>query len=102
MQRDPIEQKLYEANLASTGDMLPSRNPITQKLLDLASGESEPAGEDSSLTPAMAAEPASGKGIGLSDSAAKEELEREALAKFLAPVAESMRRQESATHAATK
>src|SRR5208283_353917 len=75
--------------------------PITQKLLDLASGESEPVGEDSSLTPAIAAEPASGKGIGPSDSAAKEELEREALAKFLAPVAESMRRQESDTHAAT-
>jgi len=30
-----------------------------------------------------------------------EELEREALARFLGPVAESMRRQDGATHAAT-
>jgi hypothetical protein len=36
-------------------------------------------------------DPASGKGIGPPDSAAQEELEREARAKLLAPVAASMR-----------
>jgi Peptidase family M48 len=100
LQRDPIEQKLYEANLRSTGDFRPSRNPIAQMLLDRASGGSEPEGEDSSLTPAMAATPGKGKGTGPLDAAATEEVEREALAKFLAPVAESMRRQGASTRAA--
>ena len=48
----------------------------------------------------ITAEPARGKGTGPLDSAAREELERDALAKFLAPVTESMRRQEGARHTA--
>lgn len=88
LQRDPITpsgptQSLFlESILASSG-----------RLKAIAS-------EHSLLPPATAADPASGKGTGPLDSAAKEELEREALAKFLGPVAESMRRQEGATHAA--
>jgi heat shock protein HtpX len=102
LQRDQSEQKLYEANLRSTGDFRPSRNPISQMLLDRASGDSEPEGEDSSLTPAIAATPGRTRGTGPLDSAGEEEHEREALAKFLAPVAESMRRQQAPTfHAAT-
>ncbi len=101
--RDPIEQKLYEANLASTGDMPPSRTPA-QKLFESAlasTGNLEPnEGGDSSLPPAFGADAASVQGIGLPDSAAQEELEREALAKLLAPVAASMRPKKAATHLA--
>jgi hypothetical protein len=53
------------------------------------------------LTPAIAAPPGRARGTGPLDSAAQEEHEREALAKFLAPVAESMRRQEAPTHPPT-
>ena len=49
----------------------------------------------------MVVAPASAKGTGPLDSAAKEQMEREALAKFLAPVAESMRRQTGPTNATT-
>ena len=66
--RDPIEQKLYESVLASRGDLKPNEDG------------------DSSLLPALAAEPASGKGIGLPDSAATEALEVEALARDFGPL----------------
>ena len=101
LQRDPIEQRLYEANLRSTGDFPPSRNPITQMLFDRASDESEPESEDSSLTPAIASAPRRAKGTGPLDSGVTEEREREALAKFLTPVAESMQRQRAPSHAAS-
>lgn len=100
LQRDPIEQKLYEANLQSTSDFRPSRNLVTQMLLDRASGHSQPEGEDTSLTPAMVTATGRAKGTGPLDSAAIEEVKRAALAKFLAPVAESMRRQGAPTQAA--
>lgn len=80
--RDPIEQKPYESNLASTGDLTPNE------------------GGDSSLPPALAADPASVTGIGPLDSAAKEALEVEALAKMLGPVVASMRQKEAATRPA--
>ncbi len=70
---DAIEQKLYEANLASTGDLPSPRSSAQNEALDLF------------------ADLASGKGIGLPDSAAEEAQQVEALAKVLAPVAASMR-----------
>jgi len=96
--RDPLEQKLYESNLASTGDLQPSRTPA-QKLFEeaLAYGDFRAnQGGDSSLPPALAPDPTSGERIGLADTAAQEELEREALAKMLGPVAASMRLKEAA------
>jgi len=66
-------------------------------LVDRASGDAE----DSSLKPAVTAAPARVKATGPLDSDAKEEHVREAPAKILAPAAESMRRQEARTHAAT-
>jgi heat shock protein HtpX len=82
--RDPIEQKLYEFNLAS-----------------ITGGALEPSeGGDSSLPPALGSDPASGRGIGLPDSAAKEAQEVEALAKLLGPVAASMRAKKAAIHPA--
>jgi hypothetical protein len=80
--RDPIEQKLHESNLASTGDSIPDK------------------GLDSSLPPVLAADPPSVIGIGLPDSAAKEALELAALAKMLGPVAASMQPKNAATQPA--
>jgi len=77
---DAIEQKLYEANLASTGDL--SCSSVQNEALDLF------------------ADPESGKGIGLPDSAAEEAQQVAALAKMLGPVAASMRPKEAATHPA--
>jgi heat shock protein HtpX len=71
--------------------------PAGRKLLRDTIGGNE--GEDSSLPSALAADPASG--IALPDSAAQEELQREALAKMLAPVAASMRPKEVAPRPAT-
>ena len=102
--RDSIEQKLYESNLASTGDLKPSRNPIAQKLFEsiLASaGDLKPnEGGDSSMSQALAADPAGVTGIGLPDSAATEALEVETLAKMLGPAMVSMRQKKAATHPA--
>ena len=108
--RNPLEQKLYEANLASTGDLErsrglaqkpyesdpaasdfdPSRYSFSGQLLEtlLASTRASRTndGVDSPLPTGSTADPASGK-----DSATTEALEVEALAKFLAPVASSMR-----------
>ena len=97
--RDPIERKLYEANLASTGDLPPALSPA-QKLFEsgLASMLSGNLNPNEALD--SAADPASGKGIDLPDSAAQEELEREALAKMLGPVAASMRSKKAATQPA--
>ncbi len=115
--RDPLEQKLYEANLAPTGDLErsrglaqkpyesdpaasdfdPSRYSFAGQLLEtlLASTRASRTndGEDPSLPTGSTADPASGK-----DSATTEGLEVEALAKFLAPVAASMRLNEAAAH----
>ena len=102
---DPIEQTPYETNLESTGDLTLSRNPIAQKLFEsiLAStGALKPnEGGDLSLPPPSGIDPASGKGIGLPDSAAaREELEREALAKLMGPIMASMRPKITAPHPA--
>ena len=108
---DQLEQKLYEANLASTGDLHRSPSPAQMRdELHQAAGEDfdpsrfslrgqvfgsalaafrdsmQNAGGVSSSNP----DPASGERIGASDPASQEDLEREALAKFLAPVAASM------------
>jgi heat shock protein HtpX len=80
--RDPIEQKLFESILASTGDLKPNE------------------GGDSSMSQALAADPAGVTGIGLPDSAAKEALQVETLAKMLGPVAASMRQEKAATQPA--
>jgi heat shock protein HtpX len=118
--RDPLEQKLYEANLASTGDLERSRG-LTQKPYesDAAASDFDPSrysfsgqlletllastrasrtndGEDPSLPAGSTADPASGK-----DSATTEALEVQALAKFLAPVTASMRLNAAATHPAS-
>ena len=103
--RDPIEQKLYEFNLASTGDLQLDPSGAMQRLFVESSpqsaghpeaasmpgsGGSLKAGEggDSSLPPSMTADPAGTKGTGPLDP---EELQREALAKLLAPTAAWMR-----------
>ena len=86
-----IEQKLYESNLASTGDLPPSRYSSPQKLFEsvmapASTGDLAPEEDgDSSSPPALAADPA-----------AQEELERDALAKMLGPVAASMRPKKTA------
>jgi heat shock protein HtpX len=115
--RDPLEQKLYEANLASTGDLERSRS-LAQKPYesDAAASDFDPSrysfsgqlletllastrasrtndGEDPSLPTGSTADPASGK-----DSATTEALEVQALAKFLSPVTASMRLNEAASH----
>jgi len=69
--RDPLEQKLYESNLASTG-LTPKDDP-------------------NFLPPVFGADPASGTGIGVPDSPATEAQQVETLAKMLGPVAASMR-----------
>ena len=89
--RDPLEQKLYEANLAAMGDSPPprdslERNSPQETILTALAGLSA----DKVLGQASAADPAGSKGIGQLDSAATEQLERAALAKFLAPVTASM------------
>jgi heat shock protein HtpX len=119
--RDPLEQKLYEANLASTGDLQRSLGPAQERyeLRQAAAEDFDPSRfslKEQLLAPALAslrasmvnaggnsslnADPASSKGIGESNPAAKEELEREALAKFFAPVAASMRPKKAATRPA--
>ena len=80
--RDPITEKLYESNLASTGDLRP--NEVG----------------DSSLLRTSAADPASSREFGLPDSAAKEALELEALAKNLGPVLASMQGKHTVTQRA--
>ncbi len=80
--RDPITEKLYESNLASTGDLRP--NEV----------------RDSSLLQTSAADPASSREFRLPDSAAKEALELEALAKNLGPVLASMQRKQTVTQPA--
>jgi hypothetical protein len=97
--RDPIEQKLYEADLASTGDLQPSRSPA-QKLFEsgLASILTGNLNPNEALD--SAADPASGKGIGLPDSLAEEAQEVEALAKVLGPVVASARQKKAATQPA--
>lgn len=75
--RDPLEQKLYESNLASTG-LTPNDDPA------------------SSLPPGFGACPASVIGSGLPDSPAMEAQQVEALAKMLGPVAASMRPKKAA------
>jgi heat shock protein HtpX len=90
--RDPIEQTLYEANLASTGHLRAPRSPTQNRYAStLVSLFKRDAGLDSSLPSALRADPPSLEGIAPPDSAATEELEREALAKMLAPVAASLR-----------
>jgi heat shock protein HtpX len=90
--RDPIEQTLYEANLASTGHLRAPRSPAQKSYAStLGSLFVRDADPDSSLQPALRADPPSPERIGLPDSAETEELERKALAKMLAPVAASMR-----------
>jgi heat shock protein HtpX len=69
--RDPLA--LFESMLASTGALRPY------------------GGGDLSLSPPSAAGPASGKGTGPLDSAAQEELQREALSKMMGPIMASMR-----------
>jgi len=123
--RDPIEQRLYESNLASTGDL--NRDPITRPgwqefyestlaptgdlqplrlranllesaLASISKGDLKPKeGGESSLPPALATDPASGKGIDLPDSAAEAAHEAEAIAKMLGPIAASMRANKDAT-----
>jgi hypothetical protein len=80
--RDPITEKLYESNLASTGDLRP--NEV----------------RDSSLPQTPVADRASAREFGLQDSAAKEALELEALAKNLGPVLASMQRKHTVTQPA--
>lgn len=75
--RDPLEQKLYESNLASTG-LTPNDDP------------------PSSLPPGFGADPASVVGIGMPDSPATEAQQVEALARMLGPVAASMRPKKTA------
>jgi heat shock protein HtpX len=94
--RDPLAQKLREANLASAYDLLLSRNPVAQKLFEsvLASTGALKSNEggDLSLSPPSAADPVSGKGIDPADPAAGQEvLQREALAKMMGPIMASMR-----------
>ena len=90
--RDPIEQKLYEANLASTGHLQAALSTAKKPYASgIASWFQRDTVLDSSLPPELRADPASRKEAGLPDSASTEELEREALAKLLAPVAASMR-----------
>lgn len=99
--RDPIEQKLYEANLASTGHLQAALSTVKKPYASgIASWFKRDAVLDSSLPPELRADPASRKEAGLPDSAATEELEREALAKLLAPVAASMRSKEPAIRVA--
>ncbi len=101
--RDPLEQKLYEANLASFGDLPSPRSPA-QKLFESAlastvTGDLAPnEGGDLSLSPPSAADPASGTRIGVPDSPATEAQQVEALAKMLGPVAASMRPKTPAPH----
>src|SRR5208283_4718315 len=90
--RDPIEQKLYESNLASTGDLPPARSPaqkLFESVLASAGNLEPPEGGDSSSPPALAADPA-----------AQEALEREALAKMMGPIVASMRPKKAATQPA--
>jgi hypothetical protein len=115
--RDPVEQKLYEANLASTGDLErsrglaqnpyqsdaagsdfdPSRFSFSGQLLETLLASTRAArtndGEDLSLPTGSTADPASGR-----DSATTEALEVQALAKFLGPVTASMRLNAAASH----
>jgi heat shock protein HtpX len=90
--RDPIEQKLYEFNLASSGFLVESSPQSAGHPEQPGSGGRLKASEgvDSSLPPSMTADPTGAEGTAPLDSAAQEELHREALAKLLAPVAASM------------
>jgi Peptidase family M48 len=99
--RDPIEQQLYESFLASTGDLKRARSH-EQKLYGskpASVADSTPDG-GSDLSPAsvLGGDLASATGTSLPNPAATEELEREALAKMLAPVAAAMRPNKATTH----
>ncbi len=87
--RDPIEQNLYEFNMASSGFLVESMLQSAGHPEEPGSSGSLKASEagDSSLPPSTTADPAGTKGTGPLDP---EELQREALAKLLAPVAASM------------
>jgi heat shock protein HtpX len=88
--RDPIEQKLYKFNMASSGFLVESSPQSAGHPPQPGSGGSLKASEagDSSLPQSTTADPAGAKGTGPLDP---EELQREALAKLLAPTAERMR-----------
>ena len=104
-QRDPIEQKLYEANLASTGDLARSTalrptagedfdppRSLEQQLFEPAVAAIRAVSQNASKDSSLGADPASGKDAGLPGSATNEDLEREAFAKMLGPVVASLRR----------
>ena len=84
--RDPLEQKLYEANLESTGDLQAARGPAPNPfdaVMSALTGNLNPNERlDLSLPPT---------GISTPDPAAQEELQRVALAKMLGPVTDSLR-----------
>jgi hypothetical protein len=91
--RDPLEQKLYEANLESTGDLQAARGPAPNPfdaVMSAITGNMN-LDADSSLPTT---------GISAPDPAAQEELQRVALAKMLAPVAASMRPNKAVTRPA--
>jgi heat shock protein HtpX len=89
--RDPIEQTLYEANLASTGHLRAPRSPTQNRYAStLALLFKRDAGIDSSLPSALGVYPPSPEGIAPPDSAATEELERKALPRMPVPMLASM------------
>ncbi|MGA7869332.1 MAG: M48 family metalloprotease [Candidatus Binatus sp.] len=88
-----LEQKLYEANLASTGDLQRSRTAAQDPLRYASALASVVTGD---LPSALDADPPSGKGISQPESIAEEAQRVEALAKVLAPIAASMRPKEAA------